>query len=345
MFSLDTLASSWGTSNALPVTVVDGVEDSDDGSEASDDRLHERATVFENRLQGALQLDERTSSLVSLESIPRKGAEELGRQVAQDWERESLAGGGDDRSICTIESLLSEAKRNRQPTFIKVPAGDPAILTQQSWDNIMANELGKMVLPAMEEKAEPWETLNEQKEEQDEKDEESEFPRVDIEIANETGEIEFTLSELSPAGTSGVGSNQENVEPEPKHPPEPEQVSSSRSSGDKIPKRKWRLFSGRKASKKSADAGIEETNDFSGAVMIQVVETQITQDVDNGVGCVDQPKNEKEKETSGFDGSSCREWDGPPALPAPGPYYEAVDEEKGSKKCGGDICGGSLSFG
>ena len=367
MFSLDALTSPFQTSNPLAVTLVDGLsdDDSDNASQNSDDRLQGRAAEYETRLQGALQLDERTSSLVSLEPIPRQGAEELGRKVKSEWDEGSLIGGGegngeggDDRSVVTLESLLSEAKKNREPTFIKVPTGgDPTIITQKSWDNIMAHEVGDLVPPQMEEKAEAWETLAEQKEEKDEKeDDKIDSPRVDVDVGedvpDEIGGIEFSLSDFS----NGVVSNQENVEPtsatatpekegKPRELEAPEPEQSSRGGG-KVPKRKWRLFPGRKGSKKDDESKNDESiqqeenkHDVADNIVIKVVETEMVQDGENGGAKARSQSNGDE------DAEVPQDLNGLSPQSVVNPYYEAVDEDKDNKKCGSDICGQTLSFG
>jgi hypothetical protein len=96
-------------------------------SQSSDDGSLSKAEEAEGMLGEALQLAEkRTGSLLVLQKASRHQAVQLGRRVS------SFSDGTDDAS-----SIRSYNSKCTEPIFLKVPKGDPTILTQKSWDSVM----------------------------------------------------------------------------------------------------------------------------------------------------------------------------------------------------------------
>jgi hypothetical protein len=116
-------------------------------SQSSDDGSLSKAEEAEEMLGEALQFAEkRTGSLLAFQKAPRHQAVQLGRRVS------SFSDGTDDAS-----SIRSYNSKWTEPIFVKVPKGDPTILTQKSWDSIMG------ITSAVEGRAEeqPWCESNE----------------------------------------------------------------------------------------------------------------------------------------------------------------------------------------
>jgi hypothetical protein len=101
----------------------------------SDEENRSKALEIEEMLGDALAFaEQRTGSLLVLQNAPRHKAIELGRRIStfRSIENSSLA--DEDGTVASLRSLTSKAS---EPVFIKVPKGDPTILTQNSWESIM----------------------------------------------------------------------------------------------------------------------------------------------------------------------------------------------------------------
>jgi hypothetical protein len=101
----------------------------------SDEKNRCKALEIEGRLGEALAFaEERTGSLLVLQNAPRHKSLELGRRVSTFRSLEDSGFVDEDGTVASLRSLRSKAQ---EPVFIKVPKGDPAILTQNSWESIM----------------------------------------------------------------------------------------------------------------------------------------------------------------------------------------------------------------
>jgi hypothetical protein len=117
--------------------VIDREEEEADNAQLKDleedDDNRSLAEGMEEMLGDALQLaEQRTGSLVALQKVPRYKAVQLGRRVSTFRSIEDVDDG------CSVRSFNSklDSRSAKEPVFVKVPKGDPAILTQKSWEII-----------------------------------------------------------------------------------------------------------------------------------------------------------------------------------------------------------------
>jgi hypothetical protein len=142
MFTFKPPSSPWRRNKTPQAHIYDSEnEHGDDDSEFSNSRWQDKADTFEKLLQGALSLDERTGSLVSLESLPRAGAQRLGQLVGNKFGKENRVLTEDeelDASIASVESFRFEPQRCQAPTFVKVPKMN-LFQSYEAWDNVLSN--------------------------------------------------------------------------------------------------------------------------------------------------------------------------------------------------------------
>lgn len=142
--------------NCIPVTqgrdrynprIYDTTDD-DDESVQEFYRAHpcliekEKAHQMESVLGNAITMAERNSgSLLCLQQMTEMNAIELGRRIStfqsmKGYQEETKEEIPDLSKMATLTSSHSFQSAASLPTFLKVERGDPAILTQKSWDTI-----------------------------------------------------------------------------------------------------------------------------------------------------------------------------------------------------------------
>jgi hypothetical protein len=130
--------------------VVDANTEDDDDSVQEFYRAHpcilekEKAQQMESVLENAITMAERSSgSIICLQQMTEMNAVELGRRIStfrsmKDYEesKEEADAPHALSNLATLTTSRSMQSAASLPTFLKVERGNPAILTQKSWDTI-----------------------------------------------------------------------------------------------------------------------------------------------------------------------------------------------------------------
>ncbi|KAG7356342.1 hypothetical protein IV203_001028 [Nitzschia inconspicua] len=108
-------------------------------------REKEKAQQMENVLGDAISLAERNSgSIICLQKLTAMNAVEFGRRIStfrsmkefEETKEEDMSTPHDLTHWASLASSRSMQRTASLPTFLKVERGDPAILTQKSWETI-----------------------------------------------------------------------------------------------------------------------------------------------------------------------------------------------------------------